>query len=101
MDDEISVPGFGWGRGSALPRVASGYCAEQRDANLRGVDQPRPRSYADCDTAADVRVTSGTVSEGEEFTQASNGVQESEEAVLGTAPLGEGLLGGVEWQCDR
>ena len=67
MDDEVSIPGSRWRCREALSGVATGDSEEQGDDDLCGVDQPRPYPYADRDTAADLRVTCGPVSEGEEF----------------------------------
>ena len=84
-----------------MPGIVTGDSAEQGDDNLRGVDQPRPRAYADQYTAAVIGIEGGAVSEGEEFTPAVVGVQGTEEEVLGPALMGQGLLGCIEWQCDR
>jgi len=46
-----------------MPRIAAGYRQEQGDADLRRVDQSRPRAYADLDSAAIVCVPCSAVSE--------------------------------------
>ena len=79
--------------------VAEGDCAEQGDANLCGVGEPGSCAHADRDTAADLGVTGGTIFEGQEFAQAVIGVFSTEEAVLGTALMGPGVLGVHEREC--
>jgi len=94
MDDEISISGAGWRCGIAVPGTSAGDCEEQRDADLRGIDQPGPCAYADLDSATVVGIAGGPVSERQEFAPTFNGVPEPEEEVLGAAPLGQGILGG-------
>ena len=49
---------------------------------------------------AAVGIEGGAVSEGEEFTPVVIGVQGAAKEVLGPALMGEGLLGGLERECD-
>ena len=84
-----------------MPRIAAGYRQEQGDADLRRVDQSRPRTYADLDSAPIVCVPSGAVSEGQELPPTIDGVSEPEEKILGPTSLGERLLGGIKRQRDR
>jgi Transposase IS200 like len=42
-----------------------------------------------------------SVSEGEEFAQVVVGVQGITQALLGSAPMGQGILGSFERECDR
>ena len=76
-------------------------CAKQGDAGLRGLDQPRPRPYADRDPALVVGFKGGTVSQGQEFAQIADGVCGVKKALLGPAFVGEGILGRVERERDR
>ena len=76
-----------------MPGIASRYCQEQGNDHLRGFDQSGPRTYADWYSASDIGFSGGPVSEGQEFAQTVIGVWEAEEAILGPAPMGEGLLG--------
>lgn len=50
--------------------------------------------------AATIGLASGTVSEREEFAQTTLGVQAFAKALLGSASIGTGLLGGEQWECD-
>jgi len=84
-----------------MPGIVKGDSAEQGDDDLCGVDQPRPRAYADQHTSAVIGIEGGAVSEGEEFTPVVVGVQGAEEEVLGPALMGQGILGSIEWECDR
>ena len=101
MDDEVQVPGAGRGCWAEMPGIVTRDSAEQGDDDLCGVDQPRPRAYADQYTSPVIGIEGGAVSEGEEFTLAVDGVQGAEEEVLGPALMGEGILGCIEWECDR
>ena len=74
---------------------------EQGDGDLCGLHQPGSRAYADRDTAAAIGISSGAVSEGEEFAQVVVRVQGVKEAVLGSASMGEGLLGSFKRERDR
>ena len=76
-------------------------CNEQGDGYLCGFKQPGSCPYADRYSAAAIGVTSGPVSEGEEFAPAVVGVQGVKEAVLGPASMGEGILGGFKRERDR
>ena len=100
MDDEVSISGTGRGCRSTVPGVAAGDRAEQGDGDLRGLDQPGSRAHADRDTAADIGIEGGAVSEGEELTQAADGVSDVAEAILGPASVGARLLGGNERERD-
>ncbi len=84
-----------------MPGIAAGNSAEQGDGDLCGFDQPRPCAHADRDPAESIGIASGAVPEGKEFAQVVIGVAESEEALLGPASMGEGILGSDERKCDR
>ena len=58
-------------------------------------------AYADRYSAAAVGILSAAVSAGEEFAQVAVGVQGVTQEVLGSASLGQELLGCFEWECDR
>ena len=96
MDDEIPIPGTGRGYRAEVPGIVAGDSAEQGDDDLCGVDQPRPYPYADRDTAADLRVTCGPVSEGEEFAPTVVRVQAATQALLGPTLMGTRVLGSNE-----
>jgi len=80
-----------------VPRIDSRDCQKQRNDYLRGVDQSGSCAYADWYTAEFVGIQGGAISEGEEFAQANVGVFFAEKAVLGSAFVGEGILGGFQW----
>ena len=69
VDDEISLFHPGGRRWEALSGTTAGDCAKQGDGDLRWGHQPRPRPYADWDSAAYLSFQGGPVSEGEEFPQ--------------------------------
>ena len=84
-----------------MSRVAARDSDQQGDDDLCGVNQPGSRAYADRDTAAAIGISSGAVSEGEEFAPAVVGVQVVTQAILGSASMGQGILGSFERECDR
>ena len=100
VDDEVSISGTRWGSRATLPGVAERDSDEQGNADLCRQHQPRPRAYADRDTAAALGIESGAISEGKEFAPIAIGVQAVKEALLGSASMGQGLLGGNQRQCD-
>ena len=73
---------------------------EQGNDDLCGINQPGSRTYADWDPAAVIDISSGAVSEGEEFAQVVVGIQGVTEEVLGSASMGQGLLGSFERELD-
>jgi len=64
VDGEISVSSARWRCGLPLPRAVEGDRAKQGDADLRGVDQPRPCAHADRNPSAAVGIAGGPVSQG-------------------------------------
>ncbi len=60
----------------------------------------RERAYVNWDTAAAIGLTGGAASEGQEFAQVVIGISGAAQAVLGSAPMGQGVLGGIKWKCD-
>ena len=75
-----------------LDRVIPGSIVPPGRRGARGADR-----YS----APAVGISSGAVSEGEEFAQVVVGVQGVTQALLGSASLGQGMLGGFERECDR
>src|SRR5450759_4254839 len=69
--------------------------------HLRGIDQPGSYAPADRDTTAYIGIEGSAIPEGEKFAQDAIGVFEPEEAVLGPAFVGEGILGLIERQRNR
>jgi ATP-dependent Lon protease len=61
----------------------------------------KSHTYADRYSAAAIGISSGAVSEGKEFAPVVVGVQVAEEAILGSASMGQGILGCFERECDR
>lgn len=84
-----------------MSRVVARDRAGEGDGDLRGIDQPRPRTHADWDTAAVIGVACGAVSQGQEFPPALDGVSEFAQSLLGPAPMGPRLLDGDQRECDR
>ena len=84
-----------------MSRAAARDSDEQGDEDLCGIDQPGSCAYADQYSATDIGVASGAVSEREEFTPVADGVPGIEKEILGTASVGQRILGSFEWECDR
>jgi len=101
LGNEVPPSGFGRGCWAALPGIVAGDCAIEGDTDPCRVDQPGPCAHAAVDSAELVGLAGGAVSERQEFTPAADGVQKSEEALLGPTPLGPWLLGLHERQCER
>ena len=101
MDDEVPISGTGGGCWTALSGVATRDCDKQRVVDLCGLDQQGPCPHADRNPAPDIGVQGSAVLEGEEFPQAHDGISAFEAALLGTAPMGQRLLGCIERKCDR
>jgi hypothetical protein len=101
MDDEVSVSGTGRRYRASLSRVAAGDSDEQGDEDLCWINQPGSCAYANRHTAADIGIAGGAVSLGEEFTPAADGVPSITKEVLGSASVGQRVLGSIEWECDR
>ncbi len=100
MDNEVSVSSAGRGCGAELPRIAPRGCDEQRDDHLCGLDQPGSCAYADWNTATAIGIESSAVPEGQELASIVNGVQGTEETLLGPTLVGSRLLGGIERECN-
>ncbi len=81
--------------------VVAGDSDEQGNADLCGLDKSGSCAHADRDTATALGIESCAIFEGEEFSPIALGVQAVKEAVLGPALMGERILGGDEWQCNR
>ena len=84
-----------------MSRVASRDSNQQGDDNLCGVNQPGSCASAAQYSAPAIGIPSGPVSDGEEFAPFVVGVQVVTKAILGSASMGQGILGGFEWECDR
>ncbi len=100
VDNEVPLSGLSGRRWTKGEGIAPRDSAEHGVDDLRGLDQSRPCAYADRDTAAHIGIEGGAVPEGKKLAQDAIGVSESEEAILGAAPMGQGILGIVERQCD-
>ena len=98
VDNEVPLPGAGRGRWPAGERIAEGDIPKHGDDNLCGVDQSRPRTHADWNTAKRLGVEGSAISEREKLTQIADGISGSEEKVLGSASVGQRILGRIEWQ---
>lgn len=101
MDNQIPLPGIGRGCWPKGERIAQRDSAEHGTDDLCGIDQSGSRAHADRDTAPHISIEGGAVPEREEFAQDAIGVSEPEEAILGSALMGQGILGFVERQRDR
>ena len=101
MDNQVPLSGVGGRRWAKGERIAQRDSAKHGADDLRGVDQPGSRAHADRDTAAHIGIEGSAIPEREEFAQDAIGVSKSEEAILGSALMGQGILGLVEWQRDR
>ncbi len=77
-----------------MSRVTARDSTKQRDDNLRGIDQSRPRAPADWDSTPVIGIACGAVSERKKLPQVIEGVSEITKAILGAAPMGERILGG-------
>ena len=82
-----------------MSRAAVRDCDEQRDGDLRRINQPGSCAYADRDSTSAVGIPSGSISEREELAQIAIRVQAAEEKILGPTFVGNGLLGSIEWKC--
>jgi hypothetical protein len=100
MDDEIPLSGTGWLSRATVSGVVARDRDEQGDGDLCGLHQPGSCAYADRYSTAAIGIPSGAVSEGEEFAPVVVRVQGIKEAVLGSASMGEGLLGGFKRERD-
>ena len=100
MDDKISVPGSGWGRRAPMSRVVAGDSAEQGDDHLCRIDKSRSRAYADRNSPQSVGIESGAIFERKKLPQAAVRVQQVEEVLLGSAFVGQRILGCYEWECN-
>ena len=100
MDNEVSVSGTGRRYRATVSRVAARDSDEQGDDDLCGINQPGSCTYANQYSSSVISVASGAVSEREEFTPAAVGVSGIAKEILGTASVGQRILGSIEWQCD-
>lgn len=101
MDHQVPVSGACRRCRSEGKGIAARDIAQHGMRDLRRSDQPRPRAHADWDTAAHIGIEGGAIPQGQELPQIIVGVSESEEAILGAASLGQGILGLIEWECHR
>ena len=84
-----------------MPGVAEGDRDEQRYADSCGIYQPRPCPHADFDPAAAVGLASSSILERKKLAQIALGVRTLEEALLGPAFVGSGVLGSKQRERDR
>ncbi len=82
-----------------MSRAAARDSDEQGDDDQCGVNQPGSCAYANQYSAADIGIPSCAVSEGEEFAPTVVGVQGITKEILGSASMGQGILGGIDWEC--
>ena len=68
-------------------------CDQQGDDYLCGFYQPGSCAYADQYSASAIGISSGAVSEREEFTQVADGVSKATKTILGPALMGKRILG--------
>jgi len=84
-----------------MSRAVTRDCDQQGNADLCGVYQSGSCAHADRDTTPALGIESCAVLEGKEFAPLALGIQAIKEAVLGSALMGQGVLGSDEWECDR
>ena len=84
-----------------MSRVVKGECDQQGNADLCGLDRSGSRAHDDRDTATNLGIESCTVLEEDEFAPTAIGIQAIKEAILGSAPMGQGVLGSDARKCDR
>ncbi len=101
VDYQVSVSCVdGEGGDSSSGIVARNLAGAEVDDSCWG-DQSRSCPYADLDPAERVGIESGAILEREEFSQIDVRVCKLEEAILGAASVGKGILGCIEWECNR
>lgn len=93
LDHEVPLQGAGRGRRSAGSRAAARDRTKSGDGDPCRFGEQRPCASTDLDTAADFGLASSPILEGKEFAQVALGVPALEEALLGTASVGSGVLG--------
>src|SRR5215831_12503667 len=71
-----------------------------RDGSSRRIDQSRPRAFVALHSIQSVGVACGAIPEGAKFPQAAGRVCQLAQTLLGSAPVGTGLLGCKQWKRD-